>query len=140
MKSLTLSVLLLAAAMMVAAQDPALPSQQPQQPQTFRSAVDLVPVDVNVIDRNGRPIGDLTVQDFSLKVDGKTRRIASAQFIAVTRGIERAPKMDAFPGKPVDHLYVVDPFGNLMMRYPRDADPSRMLKDLQRLLRVAKGA
>ena len=101
MKSLTLSVLLLAAAMMVAAQDPALPSQQPQQPQTFRSAVDLVPVDVNVIDRNGRPIGDLTVQDFSLKVDGKTRRIASAQFIAVTRGIERAPKdPESFSSNP----------------------------------------
>ena len=51
--------------------------------------------------------------------------------------IERAPKTDAFPGKPVDHIYVVDPLGNLMMRYPRDADASRMLKDLQRLMRVA---
>jgi hypothetical protein len=54
--------------------------------------------------------------------------------------IERAPKMDAFPGKPVDHLYVVDPFGNLMMRYPRDPDPSRMLKDLQRLMKFARSA
>lgn len=36
-----------------------------------------------------------------------------------------------------DHIYVVDPLGNLMMRFPRDPDPSRMLKDLQRLLRVA---
>jgi hypothetical protein len=42
-----------------------------------------------------------------------------------------------FPGNPVDHLYLVDPLGNLMMRWPRDADPSRMLKDLQRLMRVA---
>ena len=37
-----------------------------------------------------------------------------------------------------DHIYVVDPLGNLMMRYPRDPDPSRMLKDLQRLLRVSR--
>ena len=37
-----------------------------------------------------------------------------------------------------DHIYVVDPLGNLMMRYPRDLDPSRMLKDLQRLLRLSQ--
>ena len=70
------------------AQEPAAPAQPPQ---TFRSSVDLVPVDVNVIDGSGRPIADLTAQDFSLKVDGKPRRIASAQFIAVTRTGERAP-------------------------------------------------
>ena len=64
---------------------------QPQQPRTFKSSVDLVPVDVNVVDRNGRPVSDLTAQDFALKVDGKSRRIASAQFIAVTRDAERTP-------------------------------------------------
>ncbi len=62
-----------------------------QQPQTFKSSVDLVPVDVNVVDHNGRPIADLTAQDFSLKVDGKPRKIASAQFIAVTRDDDRTP-------------------------------------------------
>jgi len=36
-----------------------------------------------------------------------------------------------------DHIYIVDPLGNLMMRYPRDADPSKMKKDLTRLLRVS---
>ncbi len=40
-------------------------------------------------------------------------------------------------GALADHIYVVDPLGNLMMRYPREPDPSRMLKDLQRLLKVA---
>jgi hypothetical protein len=54
--------------------------------------------------------------------------------------IERAPTLDVFPGKPADHVYVVDPVGNLMMRYPRDLDPSRMLKDLQRLMKFARGA
>ena len=43
-----------------------------------------------------------------------------------------------FPGEPVDHIYVVDPLGNLMLRYPRDPDPSRMLKDLQRLLKYSR--
>lgn len=43
-----------------------------------------------------------------------------------------------FAGSPVDHIYVVDPQGNLMMRYPRDPDPSRMIRDLQRLLKYAR--
>ncbi|HEU4350796.1 MAG TPA: cytochrome C oxidase subunit I [Burkholderiales bacterium] len=43
-----------------------------------------------------------------------------------------------FPGKAVDHIYLVDPLGNLMMRYPRDPDPSGMIKDLQRLLRYSR--
>jgi hypothetical protein len=37
-----------------------------------------------------------------------------------------------------DHIYLLDPLGNLMMRYPRDADPSRMKKDLSRLLRASR--
>lgn len=37
-----------------------------------------------------------------------------------------------------DHIYLVDPLGNLMMRFPRNPDPSRMIKDLQRLLKVSR--
>ncbi len=46
----------------------------------------------------------------------------------------------AFPA-PADraaHLYVVDPQGNLMMRFPEKPDPTRMIKDLQRLLRPSR--
>ena len=43
-----------------------------------------------------------------------------------------------FPGKAVDYIYLVDPLGNLMMRFPRDPDPSRIIKDLQRLLRYSR--
>ncbi|HYW04225.1 MAG TPA: SCO family protein [Gammaproteobacteria bacterium] len=35
-------------------------------------------------------------------------------------------------------LYIVDPHGNLMMRYPKAAGPGGMLKDLQHLLRVSQ--
>jgi hypothetical protein len=35
-------------------------------------------------------------------------------------------------------LYVVDPLGNLMMRYPAGANGKRMLKDLRRLLKVSQ--
>ena len=43
-----------------------------------------------------------------------------------------------FPGSTADHIYVVDPLGNLMMRFPRDPDPSRVIKDLQRLLKYSR--
>ncbi len=70
-------------------------AQEPQPTATFRSAVDLVPVDVNVIDGSGRPVADLTAADFALTVDGKTRTIASAQFIAVARTTEPAEPVPA---------------------------------------------
>jgi len=47
----------------------------------------------------------------------------------------------AFPQDPpplsAGHLYIVDPLGNLMMRYPADADPRAILTDLERLLRLS---
>ena len=45
----------------------------------------------------------------------------------------------AFPAERTvrDHIYLVDPLGNLMMRFPREPDPARVIKDLQRLLKVS---
>ena len=37
-----------------------------------------------------------------------------------------------------DHVYVIDPLGNLMLRFPKDADPARMRKDLVRLLKASR--
>ena len=34
-------------------------------------------------------------------------------------------------------IYLVDPLGNLMMRFPAEADPAKMIKDLQRLLKYS---
>ena len=65
---------------------------------TFKSTVDLVPVDVNVVDKNGRPVADLTAEDFTLAVDGKPRRIASAQFISVDRAT-----VEPRAAKPVEY-------------------------------------
>jgi len=82
-----------AAVLLLAVGASAQEQQPPQQPPrtTFKSTVDLVPVDVNVLDKSGRPVSDLTSTDFSLTVDGQPRRIASAQFISVERAIESAP-------------------------------------------------
>ena len=42
------------------------------------------------------------------------------------------------PDGAAGHIYVVDPLGNLMMRFPRDPEPRRMIRDLQRLLRASQ--
>jgi len=41
-------------------------------------------------------------------------------------------------GSPADHIFIIDPLGNLMLRFPKDADPSRMKKDIGRLLKVSR--
>jgi hypothetical protein len=42
------------------------------------------------------------------------------------------------PGHRIeDHLYVVDPIGNWMMRFPADMDPRKVKSDLERLLRAS---
>ncbi len=48
--------------------------------------------------------------------------------------------VSAFPAErdAADHIYLVDPLGNVMLRFPADADPGRMKKDLERLLKVSK--
>ena len=58
--------------------------------------------------------------------------------IAPRAGIDAAN--GAFPagGSVTDHIYLVDPLGNLMMRFPREPDPSRVRKDLERLLRYSR--
>lgn len=37
-----------------------------------------------------------------------------------------------------DHIYLIDPLGNLVLRFPKDADPARMKKDLDRLLKYSR--
>ncbi|MGB8339435.1 MAG: cytochrome C oxidase subunit I [Burkholderiales bacterium] len=37
-----------------------------------------------------------------------------------------------------DHIYLIDPLGNLALRYPLNPDPRKMIKDLIRLLNVSK--
>jgi len=36
-----------------------------------------------------------------------------------------------------DHVYLLDPRGNVMLRFPKHADPKRMIKDLERLLKYS---
>ncbi|MGH1537831.1 MAG: SCO family protein [Gammaproteobacteria bacterium] len=43
-----------------------------------------------------------------------------------------------FKDQPIHQIYVIDPLGNLMMWYAKDAASKGMKKDLKRLLKVSK--
>lgn len=59
----------------------------------------------------------------------------------VVRRAQAASLVAAFPapeGSPAEHVYLVDPLGNVMLRFPVAADPSRMKKDLAKVLRASR--
>ncbi len=66
----------------------------PQSLPTFRSGVDIVQLDVVVLDKNRRPVADLTAKDFTILEDGKPRPLAA--FAPVT--LPEWPASD--PGAP----------------------------------------
>ncbi len=40
--------------------------------------------------------------------------------------------------QPADHIFLIDPLGNLMMRFPAKTDPSKMKKDINKLLKASR--
>jgi hypothetical protein len=57
----------------------------------------------------------------------------------VVHGTRESLEMLSPPvGSAADHILVIDPLGHLMMRFPANPDPRRILKDLSRLLRQSK--
>ena len=40
-------------------------------------------------------------------------------------------------GQTSDHLSLIDPLGTLMMRFPKDADPNKIKKDIAKLLKAS---
>ena len=60
----------LAGLIFLAPQTPAQNAPQTQQPPTFRSRSTLVPVDVRVVDKKGRPVDDLKIDDFTVLENG----------------------------------------------------------------------
>ncbi|HSO07580.1 MAG TPA: hypothetical protein VLW45_10080 [Pelomicrobium sp.] len=54
------------------------------------------------------------------------------------RGAALLGRLPAAAGSVRDHVYLVDPLGNVMLRFPKDLDPVRMKKDLGRLLKASR--
>ncbi len=65
------------AAVILCVMSPALLARQT----SFKSAAELVSIDVLATDPKGLPVGDLTVKDFTLRVDGKVRALESVQLV-----------------------------------------------------------
>src|SRR5262249_36041739 len=66
----------------------------PQLP-NFRAGVDLVPVDVSVLDKNGNPVSDLKPDDFIVSVEGRARKVVTAEFVGTVSGL--LPGMSGLP-------------------------------------------
>ncbi len=114
-----------------------------QNPPTFRTAVDVVAVDVSVIDRESRPVDNLRADDFVLKVDGKVRRVRSAEYISLRRLDDEEPAPASFssnagqaPGRLI--MIVVDQ-ANIRKGSGKDVfrAASRFIDSLNRSDRVA---
>lgn len=93
MKRLLVLLIVGTAAVTIAAQAPQ--EQQPAQGPTFRTGVDVIAVDVAVVDDRGRPVADLLPPDFVVKIDGRERRVVSAEQVRID--VEAARKQAANP-------------------------------------------
>ena len=61
-------------------------SSPPSAQQTvFRSTVDVIAVDVQVVDGDGNPIGRIGPESFQVSINGQRRKVVSAQFIGSSR-------------------------------------------------------
>lgn len=81
-----------------------------------------------------------------IATDARTPR---AELIAAQEGLRMLRADDAgavraffdaaTDGQPSeDFIYMIDPLGHLMMRWPKDVDPKGMIKDVSRLLRASR--
>jgi len=66
-----------------------------------------------------------------LRVNDGTRMLrAPADVVAKWLPVEQG-------GDASEHIYLIDPLGNLMMRFPKNPDPTKMKKDIAKLLRAS---
>jgi hypothetical protein len=96
----------------------------------------------------------VTMQQVRLALGRNASRVERVLVVDDTRPPDRAalapfegllvavtpPGLTLPPGAGNDraHVYVVDPHGNVMLRWPAAADRRRMLKDLERLLKASQ--
>jgi VWFA-related protein len=81
-----------------------------QEPPVFPSGAELVAVDVAVLDSQGRPVLGLRPEDFTLTVDGKPRRVVSAEFVAAPAANSPEPPPAGFStnvGAPRGRLVIL---------------------------------
>ena len=84
------AVAIFASSLCLLAQQPA--AQQQAQPPAFKSRVTVVPVDVRVVDRSGKPITDLTAADFTITEDNIPQKIVHFSFQELSAALNAAPE------------------------------------------------
>jgi VWFA-related protein len=102
------SIALIIAAFTIALVQSASPGQNPppnQQLPAFKSGVTMVPLDVRVVDKDGRPITDLKREDFTILENGVPQPLAHfvAQVLeadAPAPGLRASPKAAPFDTAP----------------------------------------
>ena len=55
-----------------------------------------------------------------------------------SRGTHLELVVRAIRARAEDTIFLVDPMGNLMMRFPKEADPTKVKKDLSKLLNASR--
>ena len=100
-RTLAIGVLMLGAATLCGAGQQ---SDVPQKPTTtFRSGLDVIAVDVQVVDRNGTPVSGLGPDKFDVTINGRRRRVLSAELIESRSATSLTPeeRAAATAGPPV---------------------------------------
>jgi hypothetical protein len=74
------------------------------------------------------------VDDLNPPAAGLLRDFDGMRVVITPRGLA----LPATAANDRAHIYLVDPRGNVMLRWPAAADRKRMLKDMERLLRASQ--
>jgi len=94
-----MAVTILAAALMAQSQPP--PPSQPQRP-VFKTGVNYVEVDANVLDARGEFVGDLTKDDFTVVEDGKVQTVSVFSTVDIPIEVPEPPSEKSGPPLPTD--------------------------------------
>ena len=73
-----------------------------------------------------KPLDTILIREF----DGTEMLRVKADVVHAWLPVEEGTKV-------TDHIYMIDPLGHLMMRFPKDADPNKIKKDLYKLLKAS---
>jgi len=76
---------------------PAQQADQQQPPTTIRRGINYVSVDVIVTDKDGKPVMDLTQDDFAVAEDGKPQKVDTFQIIK----LDALETMESGPPRPI---------------------------------------
>lgn len=70
--------------------------------------------------------------------DSALLRAFPAAAVAGSGANNAATNANSTKGIPSDHIYLIDPLGNLVLRFPKNEEPAKIKKDIDRLLKYSR--